>query len=58
LQVAGIAARPYIKWQKADNGAARYHAVVLLPSGKVEDPSLALGMGGAPVTRLATFIDP
>jgi hypothetical protein len=51
LRYAGIAARPYIKWRKK-----QHHALVLLPDGRVEDPSLALGMNGHDITRRPTFV--
>lgn len=51
----GIHARPYIKWNDAHpNG--RFHAVVELPDGRIEDPSAALGMGGRPIVARPVFI--
>ena len=58
LNLAGIRARPYIKWRVSGPNQHVYHAVVQWPDGRIEDPSLALGMGGAPVTREMCFIDP
>jgi hypothetical protein len=60
LQHMGIAARPYIKWRDtSDNaGGTTYHAVVHLPNGLVEDPSAALGMGGAPIIGKPVFVEP
>lgn len=43
LRAAGINVRPYIKWRKEGESYV-YHAVVMWPDGRVEDPSLALGM--------------
>jgi hypothetical protein len=57
LKYAGIAARPYIKWRKKKNSWI-YHAVVRLPNGKIEDPSLALGMNDHPITRKPVFTTP
>lgn len=60
LQFMGIAARPYIKWRDTEDGAGgtTYHAVVHLPSGLVEDPSAALGMGNVPIIGKPVYIDP
>ncbi len=41
----GMKARPFAKWRKGPSGAFHYHALVLLPDGRIEDPSLILGMG-------------
>ena len=43
LRAAGIAAKPWIEWRTVD-GSLRYHALVKLPNGRVEDPSSAMGM--------------
>lgn len=43
LRLLGINARPYIRWRKVGD-TMRYHALVLLPDNRVEDPSEALGM--------------
>jgi len=39
-----IAAKPFAKWKKRADGSYAYHALVLLPNGQLEDPSLTLGM--------------
>lgn len=41
----GIAAKPFAKWRRGPQGNYHYHALVLLPDGRLEDPSLVLGMG-------------
>jgi hypothetical protein len=51
LRFAGIAARPYIKWRKK-----QHHALVLLPDGRIEDPSLALGMNKHEIVRRPVFV--
>jgi hypothetical protein len=45
---AGILASPYLTKAPVLNekGGISYHAVVLLPDGSMEDPSLVAGMGG------------
>lgn len=43
-----IKAKPFAKWRRKDDGAYAYHAIVLLPNGQLEDPSLVLGMGNEP----------
>lgn len=43
-----IKAKPFAKWRKKADGAYAYHALTLLPTGKLEDPSLVLGMGNEP----------
>jgi hypothetical protein len=40
----GIAAKPFAKFRQRDDGSYAYHALVLLPDGRLEDPSLTLGM--------------
>jgi hypothetical protein len=40
----GVAAKPFAKWRRKPDGAYGYHALVLMPDGKIEDPSLVLGM--------------
>ena len=57
LQDIGIAARPYIKWRR-EGDRWIYHAVVWLPNGKIEDPSMALGMGGGKVVRRPIYVQP
>lgn len=39
-----VKAKPFAKWKKKGDGAYAYHALVLLPDGRLEDPSLCLGM--------------
>lgn len=39
-----IKAKPFAKWKLRMNGSYGYHALVLLPNGQLEDPSLTLGM--------------
>ncbi len=46
--VAPVKAKPFAKWRKKDDGSYAYHALVLLPDGRLEDPSLVLGMGNEP----------
>lgn len=41
----GVKARPFAKWRRGPEGQFNYHALVLLPDGRLEDPSLTLGMG-------------
>lgn len=41
----GIVAKPFAKWRRGTQGQYHYHALVLLPDGRLEDPSLVLGMG-------------
>ena len=57
LQDIGIAARPYIKWRK-EGDRWIYHAVVWLPGNQIEDPSLALGMGGGRIVRRPIYVKP
>jgi hypothetical protein len=45
LVKGGIRAKPYAKWRRGPGGNYHYHALVLLPDGRLEDPSLVLGMG-------------
>lgn len=40
----GVKARPFAKWRRGSEGQFNYHALVLRPDGKIEDPSLTLGM--------------
>jgi hypothetical protein len=44
LRMLGIRAKPYIRYKRR-GGRLVYHVLVLLPSGRLEDPSLRLGMG-------------
>jgi hypothetical protein len=55
---AGIAAKPILKKSKLSVSGWKdvYHAVVHLPDGRFEDPSLALGMSGHEITRKPIFI--
>jgi len=57
LQSIGVAARPYIKWRRLKN-SWMYHATVKLPNGKIEDPSLALGMNNHPIVSKPVFTTP
>lgn len=45
LVKGGIAAKPFAKWRRGPQGQYHYHAIVRLPDGRLEDPSLVLGMG-------------
>ena len=54
--VAGIRARPFITWRKSGKGSLRYHALVKWPDGRIEDPSLALGMRGE-MKRKPVFVN-
>lgn len=54
--IARIKAKPFISWRKMPNGSLRYHALVKWPDGRIEDPSLALGMRGE-MLRRPTFIN-
>ena len=41
----GVKAKPFAKWRRGPQGQYHYHALLLLPDGRLEDPSLVLGMG-------------
>jgi hypothetical protein len=41
----GIRAKPFAKWRRGPRGNYHYHALTYLPDGRLEDPSLVLGMG-------------
>ena len=41
----GIRAKPFAKWRRGPTGNYHYHALTYLPDGRLEDPSLVLGMG-------------
>jgi hypothetical protein len=41
----GILAMPFAKWRRGPEGQYHYHALLLTPEGRLEDPSLVLGMG-------------
>lgn len=52
-QVRGIAARPFIRTPRAlGSRVLLYHIQVALPGGRIEDPSMRLGMASAPAPRL------
>lgn len=55
LQAGGVAAMPYITWRPAGERTI-YHALVRWPDGRIEDPSRALGMHGAPIVRRPVFV--
>ena len=57
LRRMGVRAGPYITWRKTPRGMI-YHALVRLPSGKIEDPSLALGMRGGEMLVPPVYVDP
>jgi hypothetical protein len=58
MKVAGIrGVRPLLRWRKNPSGGYTYHVLVRWPDGRVEDPSLALGMRG-PIVRKPVFIEP
>jgi len=59
LRHAGIAARPFIRWPRMVRDPSRrvLHALVRWPGGRIEDPSLALGMRGT-VSRRPVFVAP
>lgn len=40
----GIKAKPFAKFKRREDGSYAYHALVLLPDGRLEDPSLTMGM--------------
>jgi len=40
----GIAAKPFAKFKRRPDGSFAYHALLLLPDGRLEDPSLTMGM--------------
>lgn len=52
LRNAGIAASPHIRWRTE----GKYHALVKHPDGRIEDPSLALGMGGVKPVHAPVYI--
>jgi hypothetical protein len=41
----GVRAKPFAKWRRGPQGNYHYHALTYLPDGRLEDPSLVLGMG-------------
>jgi len=40
----GIKAKPFAKFKRRPDGSYAYHALTLLPDGRLEDPSLTMGM--------------
>lgn len=58
LNVAGVRAKPYIKWRNDGPKKSQYHATVLWPDGRVEDPSASLGMNDLPIVGRPLFVDP
>lgn len=48
LREQGVKAKPFAKWRLKPDGSYAYHALTLLPDGRLEDPSLVLGMGNEP----------
>lgn len=40
----GMPAKPFAKFKRRPDGSFAYHALVLLPDGRLEDPSLTMGM--------------
>ena len=48
----GVRAKPFAKWKIGPMGAFHYHALVLLPDGRLEDASLILGMGREDLFKL------
>lgn len=57
LRIAGVNAHSYIKWRKEIDRWV-YHALVWLPGGRIEDPSLALGMGGGKIVKRPIYVSP
>ena len=57
LRLAGVKARPYIKWRKVQ-GSWLYHALVWRPGNRIEDPSLSLGMNRGRIIRKPIFVKP
>lgn len=51
-----IFAHPFIRWRELPNRSYRYHALVRWPDGRIEDPSIALGMGGREILRRPIFV--
>ena len=41
----GVSVKPFAKWRRGPEGNYHYHALTYLPDGRLEDPSLVLGMG-------------
>jgi hypothetical protein len=40
----GIKAKPFAKFRQREDDSYAYHALLLLPNGRLEDPSLTMGM--------------
>lgn len=57
LRAAGINVRPYLKWRAEPTGYI-YHAVLMWPDGRVEDPSLAMGMADGMMFNRPMFVAP
>lgn len=59
LRHAGVQARPFIRWPKMHKDPTRrvLHALVRWPDGRIEDPSMALGMRGT-IYRRPIFVAP
>lgn len=49
-RVKGIDARPLIRWKRRE-GKYVYHALLRLPDGRTEDPSIAMGMRGKMIRK-------
>lgn len=60
LRMMNVDAHPFLRWREVGDDL-RYHALVWLPGGKIEDPSRAMGMGlsaGAALPRKPIFVAP
>ncbi len=57
-RVKGINARPLIRWRKNPAGKFIYHALLRLPDGRTEDPSISMGMKGGKVIRRPVYLEP
>jgi hypothetical protein len=56
LQAQGIHALPFITWRPNPKGHGMiFHVLVRWPDGRIEDPSLARGMGGGPILAVPVF---
>lgn len=58
LRNIGIMARSFIKWRLNDKGGWTYHALTAWPDGRIEDPSLALGMHDGRMFNRPVFVPP
>ena len=57
-RMKGIDARPLIRWRKRQGGGGMtYHALLRLPDGRTEDPSISMGMRGKMIRR-PVYLDP